>query len=115
MIYTKEQIKAEIEKIKTENVNDAAIEYAINNKTSNGYILEENIKGFIVGSMWQKEQMFNNAIEGSITSANGVFGYDVAAFKFDDDHKYTILLSHKKGRKYGDKVRIIIVDENNYE
>jgi len=49
MIYTKEQIKAEIEKIKTENVNDAAIEYAINNKTSNGYILEENIKGFIVG------------------------------------------------------------------
>lgn len=68
-------------------------------------------KAFIAGAKWQKEQMFNNAIEGSITSANGVFGYDVAAFKFDDDHKYIILLSHKEGRKYGDKVRITIVNE----
>lgn len=61
---------------------------------------------------WQKSQMLKDAVEGSITSANGALGYDIAAFRFDDNHKYTILLPHKEGRKYGDKVRIIIVKED---
>lgn len=61
---------------------------------------------------WQKNQMLKDAVEGSITSANGALGYDIAAFRFDDNHKYTILLPHKEGRKYGDKVRIIIVKED---
>lgn len=67
---------------------------------------------FIAGAKWQKEQMMSEAAEGSITSANGALGYDIAAFLFDENHRYTILLPHKEGRKHGDKVRIIIVKED---
>ena len=66
--------------------------------------------GFIAGAKWDKEQMMSNAVEGSITAAVGALGYNIAAFRFDDNHKYTILLPHKEGRKYGDRVRIIIVE-----
>jgi hypothetical protein len=72
---------------------------------------EQSRRDFIAGAKWDKEQMMSNAVEGSITSANGALGYDIAAFRFDDNHKYTILLPHKEGRKYGDKVRIIIVND----
>ena len=61
---------------------------------------------------WQKEQMLKEAVEGVITNAGGVFGYDVAAFRFDDNHTYSVLLPHEEKRKYGDKVRIIIVKED---
>ena len=56
--------------------------------------------------------MMKDAVEGVITNAGGVFGYDVAVFRLDDNHTYSVLLSHEEKRKYGDKVRIIIVKED---
>ena len=56
-----------------------------------------------------KEQMMKEAVEGDITNAGGEFGYDVAAFRFDENHTYTVLLPHEEGRKHGDKVELIIV------
>ena len=56
-----------------------------------------------------KEQMLKEAVEGDITNAGGEFGYDVAAFRFDENHTYTVLLPHEEGRKHGDKVELIIV------
>ena len=54
------------------------------------------------------EEMLKNAVEGTITNAGGEFGYDVAAFRFDENHTYTVLLPHEEGNKYGDKVKLII-------
>jgi hypothetical protein len=47
-------------------------------------------------------------VEGTITNAGGEYGYDVAAFRFDDNHTYTVLLKHTGKRKYGDKVKLVI-------
>ena len=58
---------------------------------------------------WMREQMMKEAVEGDITNAGGEFGYDVAAFRFDENHTYTVLLPHEEGRKHGDKVELIIV------
>lgn len=76
-------------------------------------LTEECAKHFYeLGKTKQKEQMMSKAVEGTITAAVGALGYNIAAFRFDDNHKYTILLPHKEGRKYGDRVRIIIVEED---
>lgn len=69
-------------------------------------------EAFEVGKKEQREQMMKDAVEGVITNAGGVFGYDVAVFRLDDNHTYSVLLSHEEKRKYGDKVRIIIVKED---
>lgn len=68
--------------------------------------------GYEAGSKWQKSQMMKDAVEGVVTNADGAFGYDVAAFRFDDNHTYSVLLPHEEKRKYGDKVRIIIVKDD---
>lgn len=67
---------------------------------------------FVAGAEWDREQMMEGAVEGHITNAGGEFGYDVAAFRFDENHTYTVLLPHEEGRKRSDKVRIIIVKED---
>ena len=69
-------------------------------------------RGLADGTVLGKEQMMKDAVEGVITNAGGVFGYDVAVFRLDDNHTYSVLLSHEEKRKYGDKVRIIIVKED---
>jgi hypothetical protein len=48
--------------------------------------------------------------EGMITATGGIYGYDVAAFRFDDQHSYTILLKHNGERKYGDKVTLVVME-----
>ena len=70
-------------------------------------------KGLADGIILGKEEMMKGAVEGVVTNAGGEFGYDVAAFRFDDNHAYSILIPHEEKRKYGDKVRIIIVKEDN--
>ena len=50
-------------------------------------------------------------VEGIVTNAGGLFGYDVAAFTFDENHTYTILLPHVEGGKWGDKVKLAITRE----
>lgn len=49
-------------------------------------------------------------IEGHITNAGGEFGYNVAAFRFDENHTYTILLPHNGERKYGDVIKLTVDD-----
>ena len=56
-----------------------------------------------------KEQMMKEAVEGHIVNAGGEFGYDIAAVPFSDNHTSTIFLQHEFGRKYGDKVRVIVL------
>lgn len=68
---------------------------------------------FETGADWMEKQMMKEAVEGVVTNAGGEFGYDVADFRFDDNHTYSILLPHEEKRKYGDKVRIIVVKEDN--
>ena len=131
------EMLGEDEKSVTNDLEEATEKYVstLCDEADKGLRIDTTLESaFKAGAVWQKEQndkdffekitaayqlgladkekqMMSEVVEGSITSANGVFGYDVAAFKFDDDHKYTILLSHKEGRKYGDKVRIAIVNE----
>lgn len=50
-------------------------------------------------------------VEGIVTNAGGLFGYDVAAFRFDENHPFTIFLPHVDGGKYGDKVKLMITRE----
>lgn len=50
--------------------------------------------------------------EGTVTSAGGEWGYDVVATRLDDSHVSTILVPHEEGRKYGDKVKIVITKED---
>ena len=50
-------------------------------------------------------------VEGIVTNAGGLFGYDVAAFTFDENHTYTVLLPHVEGGKWGDKVKLAITRE----
>jgi hypothetical protein len=76
--------------------------------------LQEKIdEKYELGKMAMKEQMMKEAVEGVVTNAGGEFGCDVATFRFDDNHTYSILLPHEEKRKYGDKVRIIVVKEDN--
>ena len=66
---------------------------------------------YLAGAVNEREKMMKEAVEGRITNAGGEFGYDVATFRYDDNHTYTVLLPHNERRKHGDKVRIIIVKE----
>lgn len=91
-------------------INESAKEYAFNNGDNNSEYMNGYL-GFKSGAVWQKEQLLKESVEGSITSANGALGYDIAAFRLDENHRYTILLPHKEGRKYGDKVRIVIMED----
>lgn len=50
-------------------------------------------------------------VEGIITNAGGLFGYDVAAFTFDDYHTFTILLPHDENARWGDKVKLTVTKE----
>lgn len=50
-------------------------------------------------------------VEGVIRNAGGLFGYDVAAFRFDDNHVFTVLLPHVENAKYGDKVKLTVTKE----
>lgn len=52
-------------------------------------------------------------VEGIVTNAGGLFGYDVAAFTFDENHTYTVPVQHIEGGKSGDKVKLIIEREEN--
>ncbi|MBP5456540.1 MAG: hypothetical protein J6Y37_08570 [Paludibacteraceae bacterium] len=84
--------------------------WAFPEPTAQGYAKRLFFKpGFKRGAKWQKEQMLKKAVEGHITNAGGEFGYDVATFRFDENHTYTVLLPHEEGRKHGDKVSIIIL------
>ena len=67
---------------------------------------------FWKGMQYAKKQMMEEAVEGFITNSTGAFDYDVAAFSFDSEHRYTVLLRHMAGRKYGDKVKLIIIKED---
>ena len=50
-------------------------------------------------------------VEGIVTVAGGVFGYDVAAFRFDVNHVFTVLLPHDESVKYGEKVKLTVTSE----
>ena len=50
-------------------------------------------------------------VEGIVTVAGGVFGYDKAAFRFDDNHVFTVLFPHDESIKYGDKVKLTVIRE----
>ena len=67
-------------------------------------------KGIDDGMTVAQEDIMKNAIEGTVTNAGGEFGYDVVAFRFDENHTYTILIPHKEGRKYGDKIKMAIFE-----
>lgn len=103
------------------DLEEAAIQYAMHKKKSEEKEMETELPmgayflamdSFIAGAKWHKEQMMEGAIEGVITNAGGEFGCDVATFRFDDNHTYSVLLPHEEKRKYGDKVHIIIVKED---
>lgn len=64
------------------------------------------------GRLEMKEQMMAKAIDGIITNAGGTFGYDVASFKFDDNHSFQVLLPTDKKSKFGDKVKVIVIKED---
>lgn len=49
--------------------------------------------------------------DGVITNALGTDGYDVAAFRYDDSHVFTILLPHDEKAKHGDKVKLSVIKE----
>ena len=49
--------------------------------------------------------------EGVITNAGGLFGFDVAAFRFDDNHVFTVMLPHDENARYGDKVKLTVTKE----
>lgn len=50
-------------------------------------------------------------VEGIITNVSGLFGYDAAAFRFDDNHVFTVLLPHDENARYGDKVKLTATKE----
>lgn len=82
-------------------------------KEQNDKDLSEKIAAaYQLGLADKEKQMMSRAVGGVVTNADGVFGYDVAAFRFDDNHTYSILLPHEEKRKYGDKVKVIIVKED---
>ena len=61
---------------------------------------------------WQKQQMMKDAVDGNITSAGSENNYNVAAFRFDEIHTFTVLLPVDENAKYGDKVKLIIIKED---
>lgn len=95
-----------------QGLKDAALEFGEQAKAyeiGGQSFSEDMMVAFTRGAEWRKEQMLKEAVEGHITNAGGEFGYDVAAFRFDENHTYTVLLPHEEGRKHGDKVSIIIL------
>lgn len=75
---------------------------------------EDAINSFIkdafkAGSKWKEEKLMENAVEGSITNACNINGYNVAAFRYDEDHTYTVLIKPELGAKYGDKIKLIVL------
>lgn len=73
--------------------------------------IEELCKDFILVKKNENNDEEITTVHGSITNAGGEFGYDVAAFRFDDSHSYTILLPHDENAKHGDKVKLVILKE----
>ena len=67
---------------------------------------------FLAGVEWAKEELKKKpALEGVVTNAGGEYGYDVAVFEFNAFHRYSVLLPHTGSREFGDKIKLI-VDEN---
>ena len=73
-----------------------------------GYAMLDAIE---FGANWQKDKMMSDSIDGVITNVDSGFGYSVAAFKFDDNHTFQVLLPVNKNNKYGDKIKLIVSKE----
>lgn len=65
----------------------------------------------IVESLQQGQAESEFESTGVITNAGGEFGYDVAAFRFDSNHAFTILLPHSENTKHGDLVKLTVTKE----
>lgn len=105
---TAKKVESEIPK----DLEEAAEKYVstLCDRADEGLRIDTTLESaFKAGAEWQKEQMLKKAVEGHITNAGGEFGYDIATFRFDENHTYTVLLPHEEGRKHGDKVSIIIL------
>ena len=65
----------------------------------------------IVESLQQGQVESEFEYTGVITNTGGEFGYDVAAFRFDNNHAFTILLPHGENTKHGDLVKLTATKE----
>ena len=81
----------------TEDMNEAADEYAYNVYPSEGVANIEICDAFKEGAKWQKEQMMKKAEEGMV--------------KYHDYPEYKYVLVPYEEFNDGDKVRIIIIKE----
>lgn len=73
----------------------------------------DEIRKFFIPSPEQEETKKNvELVEGSITAVYDAFGYAVAAFRYDDDHIYRVLVKPEPGMKHGDKVELIIMTQS---